>query len=837
MARQLFALLVGIDDYPAIKEFKLQGCVRDVGLFAEYLNEHVSREKTEDFKLRLEVLKDQEATRAKVIAGFRDHLAAAGSGDVALFYFAGHGSQQRTAPEFRYLEPDGLDETLVCWDSRKDGSWDLADKELAYLLAQVAENGAHLVIILDSCHSGSGTRALAPGTAQRVRRYAADDRPRKLTDYLFTPEQLKPFDFSGGGDDSGSGWLRLPRGRHVLLAACRSDQKAKEMGEGGTASGVFSAMLLDTLQSARGRLSYKDLFKRAAALVRARVGDQDPQLEATDNEDLNRDFLFGALRSPPPYFTVSCDKQLGWVIDGGTVHGILPPTATETTLLAVFPVECPADQMRDLDRARGRVEVLEVRLGRSTVRLVEGDELSRETTYKAVVVSWPLPPVSVFLEGDPTSVAAVRAALANPRPGHGGYVREVPDASQARLRLLARDFTYTIKRALEDRPMSAGLRGGAAAAHTAVERLEHISRWMTVTDLANKRSPLDPSEIELEIIQDGKGRQESPLRLRYEYRDGQWHEPTFRIRVRNRGQQRRYCALLNCSERYGISAGLFPGGGVWIEPGNSFMALDGNPVPAWIPEELLAEKVTEYGDWLVLIVSDEQFDATLIEQGPLGEMDRGRTRGEPPSGVLNRLMARVRTREIGRGPGGKRENWWATTVGFTTVKPLDYSPLPAPGRSFELIRGVSVEGHPSLLGQARLATRQQALDVLGAANDPLRVCDLPLREPFWFTQGRGADPGFSVLELARLTRPEAITQEQPLRLRLSGPLQVDGPVVALARDGEGCRAVGELVPAKEGAEARVWACPAPSPDPKAPVFLFFFRGAESGARAEQSSRP
>ena len=34
----------------------------------------------------------------------------------------------------------------------------LADKELSLLLAEVAANGPHVVVILDCCHSGGGTR-------------------------------------------------------------------------------------------------------------------------------------------------------------------------------------------------------------------------------------------------------------------------------------------------------------------------------------------------------------------------------------------------------------------------------------------------------------------------------------------------------------------------------------------------------------------------------------------------------------------------------------------------------------------------------------------------------
>ncbi len=114
MTSNLYALLVGIDNY-ASPVNPLQGCVNDVLAIEEYLQ---TRVKTEGWNLQLKTLKDGEATRQAIIDGFREHLCHADSKDVALFYYSGHGSQELAPPEFWDLEPDRLDETLVCYDSR-----------------------------------------------------------------------------------------------------------------------------------------------------------------------------------------------------------------------------------------------------------------------------------------------------------------------------------------------------------------------------------------------------------------------------------------------------------------------------------------------------------------------------------------------------------------------------------------------------------------------------------------------------------------------------------------------------------------------------------------------
>jgi hypothetical protein len=182
MPRIVYAFLVGIDIYPA-PVYPLRGCVNDINRVETLLR---ARSTAQGDQLEVAKLTDAGATREALIAGFRSHLRRTGSEDVALFYYSGHGSQAPSPPEFWHLEPDRLDETLVCWDSRLPGKWDLADKDLAQLIQEVADQGPHIAVILDCCHSGSGTRALSEEEV-RVRRISVDDRIRPLHTFLVTP--------------------------------------------------------------------------------------------------------------------------------------------------------------------------------------------------------------------------------------------------------------------------------------------------------------------------------------------------------------------------------------------------------------------------------------------------------------------------------------------------------------------------------------------------------------------------------------------------------------------------------------------------------------------------
>ena len=152
MAETVYALLVAIDTYPQPVR-PLRGCTNDIARMEMFLRERITGERGE---LKVRVLTNNEATRDAVIAGFREHLALADQQDVALFYFSGHGSQEPAPKEFWHVEPDHLNETLVCYDSRLPGQYDLADKELAKLIAEVAERHPHIVVVLDSCPFGLG---------------------------------------------------------------------------------------------------------------------------------------------------------------------------------------------------------------------------------------------------------------------------------------------------------------------------------------------------------------------------------------------------------------------------------------------------------------------------------------------------------------------------------------------------------------------------------------------------------------------------------------------------------------------------------------------------------
>ena len=433
MARTLYATLVGIDLYrPPISP--LHGCVNDIEAIAALLQEFG---RGGEFALNLRVLKNAEATKAALIEGFRGHLRRARSGDVALFYYSGHGSQEDAPPEFWHLEPDRLDETLVCYDSRDENGWDLADKELALLIAEVAAAGPHVLCVLDCCHSGGGTRAAAEdGIA--VRRAPTDRRRRPIDTFLKGVLATN----REGEASSASSWGVVPTGKHLLLAACRSSETAKEVREAGTAHGAFTTAMLAVLRQTRGSITYRDLLKRVEAQVRLRVALQVPQIEASDPADLRRPFLGGAVSKQRAHFTLRYDREFKWVIDGGAIHGIPKPKDGQSTTVAIFDLDAGPNEWRRMDAALATAEVREVRPELSQVDVHSaGCELKSQATYRAIVVAMPLPSLPVYLAGDRAALDFIRNAVAS-RDGSKSslLVKETDAPDQAQLRVRCRKW-------------------------------------------------------------------------------------------------------------------------------------------------------------------------------------------------------------------------------------------------------------------------------------------------------------------------------------------------------------------------------------------------------------
>lgn len=264
---QIFTLQIAINDYPNRVD-KLQQPVKDLEKFNQFLSHKLSG------PFQSKILLNQDATRQNIIRGF-NHFSQAKRGDVCLFYFAGHGSRTLAPFEFEEVAADGMIESIVCYDSRLSGGYDLTDKEISYLIHQATQRGAHFLAIMDCCFSGDITRKEEDFLGE-LRTLAPSHTPRRVEDFEgFSSYQSTP-----------NGSYRVPIGRHVLLSASAAHQTANRRAD-------FTGFLIKAIQS--GAKNYQEIINSLTTKISARANYQCPQLFTTHPEDAYLPFLNGLL--------------------------------------------------------------------------------------------------------------------------------------------------------------------------------------------------------------------------------------------------------------------------------------------------------------------------------------------------------------------------------------------------------------------------------------------------------------------------------------------------------------------------------------------------------------
>ncbi len=222
------------------------------------------------------------------------------------------------------------------------------------------------------------------------------------------------------GLQAGADWYAGTRGRHVLLAACRDDQTAKEHSGDGRRRGAFSYFLVDTLKTLGGELTYRDLFARTDSLVRSHIDAQMPQIEVVQAEDLDAKFLDGTVQPSSPYFIVDYTPGLA-TLRAGAIHGIARPTADGTTVLALFPLSASDQDLEDLDQAVGQAKVIGVQSATCRLQVSGLADPNAAAIFKAIVVGLPTSRLVVRLEGEQHGVEVARTALKSAGQGERAF--------------------------------------------------------------------------------------------------------------------------------------------------------------------------------------------------------------------------------------------------------------------------------------------------------------------------------------------------------------------------------------------------------------------------------
>ena len=195
----------------------------------------------------------QKATRSAVLKELSLAAKKLKNGDLLFLTYSGHGG---TLPDRNGDERDNQDETWCLYDA------ELVDDELYHAYTQFAE-GVRIVVLSDSCHSGTVTRAAhyARNPENAGKRYRSMPKAVALRTYnknrefyekiLKNPALRESNPFSKKYNSKLKATVRL-------LSGCQDNQESND----GDFNGLFTGTLLSVWNGGTFKGTYSQMMRR-----------------------------------------------------------------------------------------------------------------------------------------------------------------------------------------------------------------------------------------------------------------------------------------------------------------------------------------------------------------------------------------------------------------------------------------------------------------------------------------------------------------------------------------------------------------------------------------------
>jgi hypothetical protein len=284
------ALLVGINGYTISP---LNGCVTDIEMQYELLRHRYGFNPAD-----ILVLTDNtqtKPTRNNILAAFEEHLIKqAKPGDTVIFHYSGHGSLVfDPEPIATYLSSNGkgFDGTLCPMDIASDNRNDIMGKTLFLLSSQV--NTDNFTMILDSCHSGGGTRGNhIIRTLPRISNVEPNANP-SAAELNYQEQQMRKLDLSRAK------LLELRTkgiAKGIAIGAAQANQYAIDKNFGDFSAGALSYLFTRYLWQLPGKEDINTTFDRLALITQELAG-----ASGNTQEPVKHTAIGSALANAPVY--------------------------------------------------------------------------------------------------------------------------------------------------------------------------------------------------------------------------------------------------------------------------------------------------------------------------------------------------------------------------------------------------------------------------------------------------------------------------------------------------------------------------------------------------------
>ena len=235
-------------------------------------------------------LVNRQATKVGIVGAFKRMAASCKHGDVVYIHYSGHGQQMT---DVHNDEKDGLDECWIPYDACRKasatyhGEKHLTDDELnVYLNAIRNKIGAKgkLLVVIDACHSGDGTRGDDDDIVRGVEDTLVVDSQNARGLYE-TFEAIKSFFMGDNGKEYIINTKAKPLAeRWITISACRSDQVNVEMKS--PAVGKLTYALWKELKNS-DKVNNDEFMRRIRKFVNRNTSSRPQQPEMT-GEDINK---------------------------------------------------------------------------------------------------------------------------------------------------------------------------------------------------------------------------------------------------------------------------------------------------------------------------------------------------------------------------------------------------------------------------------------------------------------------------------------------------------------------------------------------------------------------
>lgn len=307
-AQKKHALIFAIGDYPEAGGWGKISSAQDVG----YIKNTLLKQNFSEADIK--IVADAQATKEGIENALKNLIASVAKNDVVVIHFSSHGEQ---VADDNGDEADGYDEAIVSYnaalyskESEKEayarGSLSresfeklqanyFRDDEFGKYIQQLRAalgKGGDVVVFMDNCHSGTGTRGSAKVRGGKGALTYAGYQP-KVTNSK-DEEVFQEKTATRGNDSELATYV-------VVSAALASELNYETTGDDNVGMGSLTYAVSKVFENLKSGTTYRTLFAKIQAIMNEKVPGQHPVLEGNG---LDRMLFGGAYVDQKPYVEV-----------------------------------------------------------------------------------------------------------------------------------------------------------------------------------------------------------------------------------------------------------------------------------------------------------------------------------------------------------------------------------------------------------------------------------------------------------------------------------------------------------------------------------------------------